>query len=148
MSNTPRPFSPLRLDHVVLRTAKVEDLLVFYQALGCEIVRTLADLGLHQLRAGDSIIDIVDVHGALGTQGGAAPGIEGRNMDHFALRIDPFDAPAVRAYLTSLDAEYSELPFPVFGAEGYGHSIYVKDPDGNTVELKGPPNADQTPPDL
>ncbi len=148
MTDAARPFSLLRLDHVVLRTDKVEALLTFYQALGCEIVRTLADFGLHQLRAGASIVDIIDAHGALGTRGGAAPGTEGRNMDHFALRIDPFDAPAIRAYLSSLDAEFSELPFPLFGAEGYGPSIYVKDPDGNTVELKGPPNADQTPPSL
>ena len=140
------PFSLLRLDHVVLRTAKVEALIAFYRALGCEVVRTLDDLGLHQLRAGDSIVDIVDATGALGAQGGAAPGLEGRNMDHFALRIEPFDAPALRAFLTELGAEFTELPFPLFGAEGYGPSIYVKDPDGNTVELKGPPNEDQTPP--
>lgn len=148
MSDVARPFSLVRLDHVVLRTANVDALIAFYEALGCEVVRTLGDFGLHQLRAGDSIVDIIDVNGALGTRGGAAPGAEGRNMDHFALRIEPFDAPALRAYLTSLEAEFTELPFPLFGADGYGPAMYVQDPDGNTVELKGPPNEDQTPPDL
>lgn len=132
----------------MLRTAQIDRLRAFYEALGCEVVRALDDLGLLQLRAGASIVDLVDVHKPLGAQGGAAPGSEARNLDHFALRIEPFDAAALKDYLTALGAEFTELPFPLFGAEGYGPSLYVKDPDGNTVELKGPPNADQTPPAL
>jgi catechol 2,3-dioxygenase-like lactoylglutathione lyase family enzyme len=61
-------------------------------------------------------------------------------MDHFCLRVDPWDADAIRAHLLAHGVE----PGPVaqrFGAEGQGPSLYLQDPEGNTVELKGPPNA-------
>jgi hypothetical protein len=70
--------------------------------------------------------------------GGAPPGADGKNLDHFALRIESFDADALRAHLTAHGATPGAV-MENFGAEGTGPSLYVRDPDGNTVELKGPP---------
>ncbi len=84
------------IDHVVLRVTDLEAMLRFYcDALGCVIERRQEELGLTQLRAGRSLIDLVTVDGKLGREGGAAPGPEGRNMDHLCLRVDPFDGQAI-----------------------------------------------------
>ena len=127
------------IDHLVLRVADLDAMLRFYRdALGCNVERRLDAIGLVQLRAGQSMLDLVPVDGKLGRMGGAAPGREGRNLDHFCFRVDPFDAGAIRAHLQAHGAQ----PGPVeqrYGAEGEGPSIYVADPEGNVVELKGPP---------
>jgi extradiol dioxygenase family protein len=91
-----------------------------------------------QLRAGESLIDIVAVEGVLGRQGGAAPGKDGHNMDHFCVRLEQFDEKLIRAHLAQCGVEAGELVMR-YGAEGDGPSLYVQDPEGNTVELKGPP---------
>ena len=126
------------IDHVVLRVSDVAAMLAFYRdALGCPIERRQDDIGLIQLRAGRSLIDLVPVDGVLGRAGGAAPSREGRNLDHFCLRVEPFDESVLRARL----AEHGIDAGPVssrYGAEGEGPSIYVSDPEGNVVELKGP----------
>ena len=132
-------FTVQGIDHVVLRVVDVEGMIRFYQdVLGCAIERRKDDLGLVQLRAGRSLIDLVDVAGELGRKGGGAPGAEARNMDHFCLRIDPFDEAAIRAHLRAHGVETGELETR-YGAEGDGPSLYIEDPEGNTVELKGPP---------
>ena len=133
---------PLRgLDHLVLRVADLERMLAFYcGALGCTVERRVERLGLVQLRAGDALIDLVPVDGALGRVGGAAPGREGRNLDHFCLRVAPFDEAAMRAQLRAHGVEAGPLESR-YGAEGEGPSLYVADPEGNVVELKGPPAA-------
>ncbi len=96
------PFRPSGIDHVVIRTANPDRMRAFYgDVLGCPVERREAGLGLVQLRAGRSLIDLVDSAGELGRSGGAAPGAEGRNMDHLCLRIDPFDEDAIRAHLES-----------------------------------------------
>ena len=126
------------LDHVVLRVGSLERALHFYcDVLGCREERRLEALGLVQLRAGAHLIDLVPVDSPLGSQGGAAPGSEGRNVDHFALRLARFDARALRAHLTQHGVEAGEVA-QRYGAEGTGPSLYVRDPDGNVVELKGP----------
>lgn len=131
-------FRILGIDHLVLRTADVDRLRRFYvDVLGCSVEREQPAFGLTQLRAGSGLIDLVSLDGALGRAGGAGPGAEGRNLDHFCLRIDPFDADAVRASLARHGVEASAVE-QRFGAEGKGPSLYVKDPDGNVVELKGP----------
>lgn len=134
------------IDHLVLRTADVARLSRFYvDVLGCHIEREQAALGLTQLRAGSALIDLVSLDGPLGKGGGAGPGVEGRNVDHFCLRIDPFDGESIREHLRIHGVDAGEV-VQRYGAEGMGPSIYLCDPDGNTIELKGPPDlADDVP---
>jgi glyoxylase I family protein len=128
------------IDHLVLRVINLDRMLAFYCAgLGCSVERRQDELGLVQLRAGRSLIDLVPVDGRLGRAGGPPPGSQGRNLDHFCLRIEAFDAVAISSHLR----EHGAAPGDVerrYGAEGEGPSIYVTDPEGNTVELKGPPD--------
>jgi catechol 2,3-dioxygenase-like lactoylglutathione lyase family enzyme len=129
------------IDHLVLRVQDVDTMIRFYgEVLGCPVHRIDEKLRLVQLRAGRGLIDLVPVDSELGRAGGAAAGKEGRNLDHFCLRVDPWDAGAIRAHLQA----HGVQPGPVaqrFGAEGQGPSLYLMDPEGNTVELKGPPGA-------
>lgn len=133
------PFSIKSIDHVVVRAADIEAMLTFYRdVLGCAVERNVEDLGLYQLRAGTTLIDLVDVNGALGQKGGPAPGKNGHNMDHLCLRVTPWDADAIDTYLR----RHGGNPDSVAernGAEGIGPSIYLHDPEGNMLELKGPP---------
>lgn len=133
------PFSLQNLDHLVLRCRNVPAMMKFYcDVLGCTVERRQEKLGLTQLRAGHSLIDLVSLDGPLGKMGGAGPAKDGRNLDHFCLRIEPFDAPALAAYLRASGIEVGE-PGQRYGADGLGLSIYIADPEGNVVELKGPP---------
>jgi catechol 2,3-dioxygenase-like lactoylglutathione lyase family enzyme len=132
-------FRLVAIDHLVLRVVDLGRMLRFYcDALGCTIEKRQDSIGLIQLRAGNSLIDLVPIDGKLGSAGGAPPGKEGRNLDHFCLRVEPFDEVAIRKQL----ARYGYASGPVerrYGAEGEGPSIYITDPEGNVVELKGPP---------
>jgi catechol 2,3-dioxygenase-like lactoylglutathione lyase family enzyme len=126
------------IDHVVLRVAELGKAIAFYRdVLGCAVERRQDDIGLVQLRAGRSLIDLVPVDGALGRSGGPAPGKEGRNLDHFCLRVDPFDEAAIRGHLRAHGVDVGPVATR-YGAEGEGPSLYFDDPDGNIVELKGP----------
>jgi catechol 2,3-dioxygenase-like lactoylglutathione lyase family enzyme len=129
-----------QLDHLVLRVTDLPAMLRFYtETIGCPVEKIQENLGLYQLRAGTSLIDLVPVDGPLGQKGGAAPGTEGRNMDHFCLQVEPFDADSIIAHLRAHGFD----PAPVasrYGAKGQGPSIYVNDPEGNVLELKGPPD--------
>lgn len=137
MSNK-APFEMLGLDHVVLRIQDLEKMRKFYcDVLGCTFVDHDTGLGLYQVRAGSALIDLVPLSGKIGSAGGAAPGMEGRNVDHFAIQIDPYDDDAIREYLGAHGVELGETRIRG-GAEGEGPAIYIKDPEGNTVELKGP----------
>lgn len=134
------------IDHVVLRVTDVGRSIAFYRdVLGCEVDRRQDELGLVHLRAGAALIDLVDVDGKLGRRLGAPPGKQGRNMDHVSLSLAAFDGDALRAYLAGHGVSASEV-VRLYGAEGYGPAVYVEDPDGNVVELKGPPeDAGQAP---
>ena len=124
------------LDHLVLRVADVERSKRFYcDVLGCRVERVLEELGLHQLRAGAQLIDLVDVNGPLGRAGGPPAGEQARNLDHFALQVSAFDEASIRAHLEAHGVEAGELA-QRYGAEGNGPSLYIRDPDGNVVELK------------
>lgn len=128
------------IDHLVLRVIDLPRMLDFYcRVLGCVVERRQDELGLVQLRAGRSLIDLITVAGALGAEGGVAPGKEGRNVDHFCLRLDPFDAAEIRAFLAKAGVVAGEVASR-YGAEGEGPSMYLSDPEGNSIELKGPPN--------
>ena len=136
------PFSVHRIDHVVLRVRELRRSIEFYRSvLGCEVVRTREDLGLVHLRAGVSMIDLISVDGKLGRPGGEAPGPGGRNVDHLCLRIDPFDEALVTQHLLAHGIVPRAPASTNFGAEGDGLSLYVDDPDGNAIELKGPSDA-------
>ena len=128
------------IDHLVLRVVDLDRMLLFYcDVLGCTVERRQDSIGLVQLRAGRSLVDLVPVDGKLGRAGGAPPGKEGRDLDHFCVRLEPFDESAIRRNLESKGVDAGEVACR-FGAEGEGPSIYVTDPEGNIVELKGPPS--------
>jgi glyoxylase I family protein len=132
------PFALLQIDHVVLRVSDADMMVDFYcNVLGCSVERRQDAIGLIQLRAGQSLIDLVPVDGKLGRMGGAAPGTEGRNMDHLCLRAEPFDRDAIVAHLQAHGARLGDFGSR-YGAEGEGPSQYLFDPEGNLVELKGP----------
>mgnify|MGYP001227361987 FL=1 len=130
------PYRTKGLDHIVLRAKDIDRMLDFYRdVLGLPIAKHNKPLGLWHLKAGSSMIDLVDMFGPLGKAGGPTPG-EARNVDHLALKIEPFDETAILAYLDSkgVNAEPAKTRF---GADGDGPSIYLSDPEGNGVELKG-----------
>ncbi len=132
------PFTLKKIDHVVLRIRDLDRSLAFYcDVIGCTIEKRQEAIGLIQVRAGASLIDLVPLDRPLGKMGGAPPAQEGRNVDHFALQVAPFDENAIRAHLAQHGIEVIESGMR-YGAEGTGPSVYMKDPDGNTVELKGP----------
>lgn len=130
------------LDHVVLRAVDADAMVRFYcDVLGCTVERTLPpELGLIQLRAGSALIDIVPVEGGLGRARGAPPGKEGHNMDHFCVRLEIFDEAQIRTHLEKFGVEAGPVATR-YGAEGSGPSMYLHDPDGNLVELKGAPDS-------
>jgi len=126
-------------DHIVLRVRDKTAMLAFYHdVLGLAVDRDRPELGLTHIRAGRQMIDLVTLDGPLGRLGGAGPGAEGRNLDHFALQVRPFDEAAIRAHLAAHGVAVIEEGRR-YGADGDGFSLYVRDPEGNTVELKGPP---------
>lgn len=136
-SSSKPAFALKGLDHVVLRVRDAETMMAFYQdVLGCTLAKHNEPLGLYHLAAGGSMIDLVTLDGRLGEAGGAGPGREGRNVDHIAIKITPFDGDAIRAHLKTHGIEAGEA-VTRFGAEGDGPSIYLTDPEGNGVELKG-----------
>jgi len=129
-------FAIQGLDHVVLRVADLERAVRFYcEVVGCREERRVESISLVQLRAGAALIDLVPAEGT--------PEVAGGNMDHFCLRIDPFDEADLRAHLAAHGVDVGEVARR-YGAEGDGPSLYLQDQDGNTVELKGPPDATPT----
>ena len=128
----------------MLRVADIEMMRRFYcDVLGATHVAYRPQLGMSHLRVGEAMIDLIEVSGPLGKAGGAAPGREARNMDHLCLRVDPFDQQAIVAHLERHAVKVGDIRNR-FGAEGNGISIYITDPEGNTVELKGRPTAIQS----
>jgi len=121
------------LDHVVLRVGDLDRAIAFYQTvLGMHVERRLDQPKLVQLRAGASLIDLVPAS----VSPDDAQDKAGRNMDHFAIRVVGFDAATLKAHLQRNGIDPGEVR-ERYGSEGYGPSIYICDPDGNTVELKG-----------
>jgi glyoxylase I family protein len=131
---------PRLIDHIVLRTTRVDRLVAFYTGvLGCTVERTLpGEIGLTQLRAGASLIDVVDVDSELGRAGGGPPSVDGNNLDHFCLAIEAIAEADLRDWLRKRGVKPGELA-ERYGGEGFGPSLYIRDPDGNTVELRPAP---------
>jgi len=125
------------IDHIVLRTTKLDEMLKFYRdMLGCQVERELSpEFGLTQLRAGTALIDIVVVDSELGRMGGGPPTETENNVDHFCLQIEPLPEADIAKHLESFGIEVGEFA-ERYGAQGFGNSIYIKDPQGNTVELR------------
>lgn len=133
------PFKLRHLDHIVLRVLDLPAMLDFYvQVLGCTEERRQEDIGLYQLRAGSSLIDLIPLDDKLGRMGGRAPDAEGHNVDHICLAVDGYDEAAIRAHLRAHGVHIGESGSR-YGAEGEGPSLYLHDPQGNMIELKGPP---------
>ncbi|HEU4373851.1 MAG TPA: VOC family protein [Telluria sp.] len=132
------PIAIREIDHIVLRVIRLDEMIRFYcEVLGCRIERRQDEIGLVQLRAGSALVDLVPVDGKLGQMGGAAPGREGRNLDHVCFRVEPFEEAAIRAHLAAHGVQAGPVESR-YGAEGEGPSIYLQDPEHNTIELKGP----------
>lgn len=139
-----RAIEPLGIDHVVLRVADVDRSCAWYAAvLGCVVERMIPSLGLIQLRCSAALLDLVDVNSPAGRLGGAAAGAKRRNMDHFCVRLAAFDEKKISAHLKRKGIEPGAVARR-YGALGHGPSMYLTDPDGNMLELKGPPEQDQT----
>jgi glyoxylase I family protein len=123
-------FAITGIDHVVVRVADQARALAFYRdVLGLLVEREQPEIGLIQLRAGRSLIDLVPGDPA------ETPGPRRDNIDHFALEVRPFEEAALRAHLAAMHVTVEESGLR-YGAGGEGPSLYVRDPDGNKVELK------------
>ena len=127
----PNPINVAGLDHVVFRVADLDGMIAFYtQVLGCRLERFVEQFRLAQLRAGDALIDLIDV--------GDAPSVDGAspNVDHVCLKVRPWNEDAIVAHLGAHGVSVDEVGTR-YGSAGFGPSIYIQDPEGNTVELKG-----------
>lgn len=130
------PFSLQTIDHVVIRAVNAAELVAFYvNAIGCKLAWDRPDLGLTHLEAGDAMVDIISIDGALGSKGVSPAEGPGRNVDHVCLRIAPFDYDALRVHFETFGIAI-DPPQPRFGAQGRGLSIYLTDPEGNGIEFK------------
>ena len=130
-------FEITGIDHIVLRTTQLSAMIHFYcDVLDCSIEReTSEELGLTQLRVGNSLIDLVVVDSQLGALGGGAPTLTENNLDHFCLQLKPISESDITQYLLSHNIPVGDFSRR-YGAQGFGPSLYIKDPEGNTVELK------------
>ena len=134
-----KPIALRDIDHVVFRVVDLEKVAAFWRdVLGAAFERHQEEIGLYQLRIGTSLVDLVPVDGKLGRMGGAPPGQEGRNVDHICFRVAPWDEAAILAHLArhGIEGQVTQR----YGADGDGPSIYIHDPEGNMIELKGPPS--------
>lgn len=126
-------FEIIGIDHIVVRIADAARSLAFYRdVLGLTVEREQPEIGLIQLRAGRSLIDLIIV------REGERVDARAPNIDHFALEIRPFDEPALRRHLQAQHVPIVESGLR-YGAGGEGPSLYVRDPDGNKIELKAAP---------
>ena len=127
----------LQIDHVVIRVTDLDKMVAWYsEVLGCQLERGPGEFRLAQLRAGSSLIDLVDANGPLGEQAGGEPAHDAPNMDHVCLQVRPWNPKAVAAQLRKHGVDFGDVA-ERYGATGMGPSIYLRDPEGNTVELKG-----------
>ncbi len=131
------PINITHIDHLVIRVNDLENMIAFYRdVLGCKLERGPGEGGLAQLRAGHSLIDLVDADGPLGQQGGDQPDHAAPNMDHVCFQVQPWDTDTIKTHLELHGIDAGKVA-QRYGATGVGPSMYLRDPEGNTVELKG-----------
>src|SRR6476661_10200832 len=96
------PIAIRDIDHVVYRVVNLEKVAAFWRdVLGATFEKHQEQIGLYQLRVGNSLVDLVPVDGRLGRAGGDAPGKEGRNVDHVCFRVDGWNETALLAHLAA-----------------------------------------------
>ncbi|MFT6372936.1 MAG: catechol 2,3-dioxygenase-like lactoylglutathione lyase family enzyme [Gammaproteobacteria bacterium] len=131
------PINITHIDHVVIRVIDLESMIAFYQdVLGCKLERGPGESRLAQLRAGNSLIDLVDANGPLGQEGGDRPVHAAPNMDHVCFQVQPWDTNTIKSHLELHGINSGDIESR-YGASGMGPSVYLSDPEGNRVELKG-----------
>ena len=135
------PAPPFRLegiDHILLLVDGMAEARAFYEeVLSCRFEEALPQYGMAVLRAGAALINLVDISAAEGSW--ALPQVTGgRNLDHYCLALGPCDEKALRQHLAHHGIEIIEELIHA-GARGESLSLYVRDPSGNVIELKGPP---------
>jgi catechol 2,3-dioxygenase-like lactoylglutathione lyase family enzyme len=115
------------IDHIVLNVEDVERSLRFYiEELGLTPVR------VEEWRRGETFFPSVRVSESMIIDLLAIPRT-GENVNHFCLVVEPMDFDALKA---SGRFDVVDGPDKRFGARGDGISLYVRDPDGTTVELR------------
>ncbi|MEM7168811.1 MAG: VOC family protein [Pseudomonadota bacterium] len=133
--NESNPITLAGIDHIVLPAYDLEAMLGFYRdVLGCVLEWARPEIGLYHLRVGGSLIDLMD---RSGDGGEGPPGV----VEHFALALSEFDGEAITKHLKTHGVAVDEIAMR-FGATGKGPSLYIKDPQGNAIELKGPAEQD------
>lgn len=132
------PFSLVGIDHVVFIVDDMDAALDWYRrVLGCEIGYSYPALGMEQVWAGAALIVLWDITHP-GGAGAVPPVAGGRNVDHVCIATSAFAPEAMRAHLAREGVEI-EREAVHGGARGMGFSIYIRDPFGNKLEIKGPP---------
>jgi len=135
--STNNPINIKQIDHIVIRVMNLEKMIAWYETvLGCELERGPGDFRLAQLRAGNSLIDLVDANSDFGRKAGLEPDHGAPTMDHVCLQVQPWNTQDIETQLRNHSVEFGEVS-ERYGAEGMGPSLYLKDPEGNTIELKG-----------
>ncbi len=134
-------FKIKRLDHLVIKTINIKEMTSFYCfILGYKIQRdSLKETGLLELSAGESMIDLFDSRHESNLNTFSSES-KNNTIDHFCILLDNFDETDIKVHLKSFGVECSEIEMN-YGSSGYGPSIYIHDPDGNKVELKGVVNS-------
>lgn len=137
MTNNAQPIQLAKIDHLVLKVHDLDRMSAFYiDVLGCKLDREAGSFGLAQLRAGASLIDLLDARSDFGLRSGSPPDGKAPNMDHFCLKVQPWDGEAILAHLDAHGVQHGPIETRN-GADGAGPSLYLTDPEGNSVELKG-----------
>ena len=135
--NNAKPINIRQIDHVVIRVVDLDDMIAWYEnVLGCELERGPGDYRIAQLRAGGALIDLVDANGPFGKKAGAPPDHSAPTVDHVCLQVSPWNTEDIESQLRKNGVQFGEVG-DRYGATGMGPSIYLKDPEGNTIELKG-----------
>ena len=133
------PFALEGIDHILLLVKGMAPAMRFYtKVLGCTVEDRLPQYGMLQLRAGSALIDLVDIAVPQG-RWALPPVAGGRNLDHLCLALAAHDEAKLRRHLARHRIAIVEEGIHG-GSRGESLSLYVRDPSGNVIELKGPPN--------